>query len=337
MDTEHSEVALDILTQIDSQKVEAFAGLLRELISLVGASKLATLKRVMIVEGTQVANTVNSIMREVAPSMSYVPSHLYSAEAVSVPVESADSLVCHIVMSETFLNTFTSEHSHPADTVSTLLEELLHIWVYSSTWQRRGYVQHWNRDLESCEVDVLTIASSMCDEYVVIRMKSQLLATLPLIEFEPNVGFAGAKLLYGGDVVDEITRGSSELRKIVTEAARGVRAVPEAWSDVVTTLYRGVFEPLSRKAAYCDGANGEPFPEDRLRSVRFYHELLAGCWYEIHEHLKRVFDSDLRETENGLDGISSRIRALLRKIGVTYRKIDGNQCWVDFKSGFFDW
>jgi hypothetical protein len=166
----------------------------------------------------------------------------------------------------------------------------------------------------------------MCDEYVVIRMKSELLA--------PSL--APRKLSYGGDVVEEIGRGVIELKRTVVEAARGARVTQEAWAGVMRILYRSVFEPLSRNAGYCDEADEDFSLEQRLQAIKFYTEVVADHWHKIHGQLKRVFESDLNETEIALNEISGCIRVLLSTVGVTYRKTEDGQCWVDFNSAFLD-
>jgi hypothetical protein len=310
--------------------------LLRELICLLEESSLASLRRIVIVEDQRVASTVNAIIKTVEPSVSYAPRDVDAANAVTVPVENGKDLACLIVLGKALLDSLDLEHGHPAETVSALLEELLHVWVYTSAWQRRGYVQHRGKGLDPCEADVLTIASQMCDEYVVIRRKTHLAATQPLFELEPGKRLGAGVLSYGGDAVSAIELGIGQAEDIVLEAACGARAASDAWRDVTRALYRGIFEPLSRDAAYRDGALEGPPLDQRLQSVEFYRDVLADPWNRMHEGLRRVFDSNLSESEVILDQIVSCLRAFLKIIGVTYRKTDAGLCWVDFSSSFFE-
>jgi hypothetical protein len=334
--SERLEVGLDVLCSLDRSKTDAFIALLRELISLVGATRVAGLKKVIVVSDSQVTNTVNAIIKTVEPSASYSPSNTYSAYAVAIPLESEGALACFIVVGEKYLEPLDAEHNHPIDTVSILLEELLHVWVYTSAWQRRGYVQHHNKGLSACEEDLLIIASLMCDEYAVIRRKSLLVSNLPLFEPEPGKGFVAGKLNYSGDVANDISQGIAEIEKIIIEAASGTKAVSDSWSDLTRTLYRGIFEPLSREAAYCDGTPEESMSHKKLLPIKFYRDVLADCWSKIHGGLNRIFDSNLDETEVILNEIVCSIQALLKTIGVAYRKTEDGRCWVDFKSSFFD-
>jgi hypothetical protein len=94
------------------------------------------------------------------------------------------------VLARTFLEPLGPTFRRPWDTVSTTLVELLHAWSFDAAFRRRGYVQHRTRDMSACDLDLLTISSQVCDEYVVIRKKAQILSSTPLVQAEP-----------GGDVV----------------------------------------------------------------------------------------------------------------------------------------
>jgi len=336
MNSESLNVDINVLCQIIPEKTDAFAALLRELISVVGVDNIITLKQILIVDDSQVVNVVNSIIKTVEPSAVYMPRDTDFANALSLPVERDGLLSCFIVMSDVFLKPLTLEHNHPFNTVSTLLEELLHVGVYTSAWQRRGYVQHRSSKLNACEMDVLTIATQMCDEYVVIRRKSQLLATYPLFEPEPGKGFSRGKLSYDGDLIKKIGISGIELKKAVIEAAGGSKVISEVRSDVMRILYRGIFEPLSRNAAYCDETNEDSAVEQNLQAIKFYRELIADYWCNIHKELTLVFESNLSETEPALKEICGYIRELLKRVGITYGNTQDGQYWVNFGPNLLD-
>ncbi|OGO59309.1 MAG: hypothetical protein A2029_05005 [Chloroflexi bacterium RBG_19FT_COMBO_47_9] len=330
------DVELQVLCSLEKSKIEGFASLLPEMICLVGAESIYSLQKVIIVNDDQVPKTVNTIIKAIDPSASYTPRSAYPANAVSVPLETKGELYCFIVMGKSYIEPLDTEHYHSPNTVLTLLEELLHVWVYTSAWHRRGYVQYRNRELPACYADLLTIASQMCDEYVVIRRKSHLAANLAVFEPEPGKGFMAGIINYGGNIFDEVSKGDEELEKIIVEAASGLRRVPNSWNDLMIVMYRLVFEPLSRNAAYCDDISGEMSGWMELQTIKLYRDLLSEYWEIIHDELIMVFDSNLHETETCLKKIADAIEALLGKIGVDFRKMEDGKCWVSYSAVFFD-
>jgi hypothetical protein len=203
-------------------------------------------------------------------------------------------------------------------------------------WQRPGYVQHRGKGPDPCEAHVLTIASWICDEYVVIRKKTRLAAAQPPFEIGPSRTLSGGVLSYGADPVSAIELRLTQIADIVFEAACGAKLASDAWRDVLRALYRGIFEPLSPDAAHRDGALDGPPPDQRLESVDSYGDVLADSWNRMHEGLRRVFDGNLSETEVVLDEIVSCLRVLVTIIAVTYRNTEAGLCWVHFSSSFFD-
>ncbi len=330
------KVELQVLYSLEQSKIDGFASLLPEIISLVGAESISSLQKVIFVDEEQVPETVNTIIKAIDSSASYSPSSSHPANAVTVPLENDGELSCSIVMEKSYLEPLNTEHYHYPDTVLTLLEELLHVWVYTSAWRRRGFVQYRNKSMSACSTDLLSIASQMCDEYVVIRRKAHLAANHALFEPEPGKGFMSGIIKYGGNNVEEVSKGGEELEKIIVEAASSLKGVSTSWNDLIKVLYRCVFEPLSRNAAYSDEKPDETPEEIELQPIKFYRDLLSEYWEIIHNGLKMVFDSNLQETEAIVKMIADTIQELLGKIGVNFHTIDGNICWVNYSAAFFN-
>lgn len=297
---------------------------------LVGADSLSSLTTVFIVDADQLVSTVRQIITTVEPGASYAASPSHVPSGVALPLETEGQLACTIVLARELLETLTSERFHPFEAVSTVLEELLHVWVYEAAWRRRGYVQHRGRGLSGCEADVLTIVSQMCDEYVVIRRKTELASTWSLFDSQPGPGLVVGKLEYGSSVVDTVAAGTQQIVATVIEAASGQRAPSDSWACLVSVLYRGIFEPLARHAAYNDVAASSQTIEG-LNTIRLYREVIAAHWSSIHGGLKRVFASSLEETETVLAANSDTIRRLLLIMGVSYQRMPNGSCWVDFQ------
>jgi hypothetical protein len=289
---DNMNIDLKVFCSVETSRLEAFATLLRELSSVVGSHALVSLKTVFVVEGDQLPATVNALIEAVGGSGSYTPSPDYLPEGVAVPLENEGTLLSAIVVSRALVEPLSSEHNHYFETVSTLLEELLHVWVYGTAWQRRGYVQHRRSDLLACDADLLTVASQLCDEYVVIRRKAHLMATLPLVEVEGGAGFSTVELAYGGSIIDIFTKGASEIRSTLRDASRGLVPASDSWSKLVGLLYRAVLEPLARNAAYCDAASQVSTVDESQYPDPLYSQVVRH-WPGIQDRLRRVFTSDL--------------------------------------------
>lgn len=325
-------IDIKVFCSVETSRLEAFAALLRELSSVVGSDALASLTTVFVVDGDQLPATVNALIEAVGGSGSYTPSPDHLPEGVAVPLESEGTLVSAIVVSRALVEPLSSEHNHYFETVSTVLEELLHVCVYGAAWQRRGYVQHRRSELLACEADLLTIASQMCDEYVVIRRKARLMATLPLVEVEGGAGFSTAELAYGGSIIDTFMKGASEIRSTLRDASRGLLPASDSWSKLAGLLYRAVLEPLARNAAYCDAASQVPTVDESHYADPLY-SLVHRHWPGIQDRLRRVFTSDLTETEIVLAELLETLRTLVSELGVIYRRTDQGSCWVEFHAG----
>jgi len=332
------DFSLNILANIDKSRVEAFSVLLQEHISLIGAEKISSLKSIFVVDDDQVSQTINSILQTAGVSRSYSPNPNNPAKATAVPVENGETFSSFIVISKQHLQNLSLDSYHHSETVLALLEELLHVWVYTTTWQRRGFLLPSENERNGCENDIFIIASQMCDEYVVIRKKAELISTLPLIEVKTETAhvLTTGKIRYGGDIVQDITQSEIALEKTIIEAASGQMEIADAWRFILGIIYRKLFEPLSRNSAYCDAISENRLPDEPLRDINFYQELIADRWGKIHKGLKRVYNSDLDDTEIVLDEIIFEITSFLEEVGVKYRNLEENQCWVDFKSYFFD-
>jgi hypothetical protein len=132
------EIDLGVLCSVGTDRVEAFTALLRESICLLEESSLASLRTTVILEDKLVASTVRTIIKTVEPSAPYAPRDVDAANAATVPVKNRKGLACLIVLGKTLLDSLDWEHNHPAETVSAVLEELLHVWVYTPRVAKAG-------------------------------------------------------------------------------------------------------------------------------------------------------------------------------------------------------
>lgn len=319
-----------VFCSVDRSRVDAFAGLLGEIAPLVGPDALNSLESVMILDKDAMVPTVNALMRESGVTTPYEPNPSHPPEGLCVPIEVDGRLATFVLVSRSLVEPMTLEHNHQPDAVSTLLEELLHASVYEAAWKRRGYVHHPPKGILACEADLLVLVSRMCGEYVVIRRKVELMRTYGLVEFEPGGGLMAAEPSHPGSVVVTVAETSAKVGALVREAAIGLSSAPEAWSKLVSLLYRGILEPLARNAAYCDGASERATQELELWATGAA-KWLVTFWAAVHSGLRRVHESELKDTEQVEQANLGGIKTLLSSIGVTYRPTESGDCWVEFR------
>jgi hypothetical protein len=329
------EIRINILCNIEIEKIDLFNKILFEHISYLGQADVSTLKEIVITEDEDVVPKINSLIKSVEPSMFYTPRDQTDSNAVTVPIETDGKLNCFIVISKKYLITLTPEFNHPIKTVSMLLEELLHVKIYTYLWGKRGYIQHVRKGLGIYRSGILTISSSMIDEYIVGRTKTNIFSTYNSFQLESGTDLIGGKINYGGNVFDQINTAEIELKKIVEKLVREAVSIPDAWGDISRILYRNIFEPLARNSAYYD-ENHEDFDEKRLESIRIYRDVVITYWGKIHNQLKAIYESNLLEYESALSEIGDNISALLERIGITCLKVQGEDCLIKIDSIILD-
>lgn len=322
------EIGINILCDVEMEKIELFKIILTEHVSFIGENEISTLKEILIAEDENVASIVNTLIKSVEPSGIYTQRDQRDSWAVTVPIETDGVLKCFIVMGKRYFTYITPEFSHPFNTVSMLLEELLHVKIYTLLWKKRGYIQHINKGFGICKSDLLSVASSMIDEYLVSRMKANILSINNSFQLESGKELIGGKLNYGGNVLNRIKAAELQLKEMVEKLRIESRSIPETWREIIRILYRNIFEPLSRNAPFCD-ENQEPRNEEQLKSVKIYRELIVEYWENIHDQLKVVYESNLSKYESALNEIYNIIDALFNRIGITYSRVSGEDCWVN--------
>jgi len=308
-----------------------FEQLTRELAALLNPEALESLRTVLVVEREEIGARVNALIQGAGAAGSYSPS-AFGPAGVAVPIESKGRLDCTILIARTVAESLSVPVvMRSADAVSTILEELLHVCVYGLAKRRRGYVHHTRADVLACDVDLLSVASQMCDEYVVIRQKVLILGTVPLVQAAEGSEAVAVGLQYGGSLSKEVLYGIEAIQSSIDQGRTGIRPAQDSWAEVTRVLYRSVFEPLSRYSAYLDDVPSSSSADDELREFERYQTTLRRDWLLIHEALRRLVISGLADTELVLDIIQTALRKMLNELGVSYRRVETG-CWVEFGS-----
>ena len=125
-------VRIDASCQILPEKIEVFTGILRESLSFVLPSGIECLEKILVVPDGELEQVVNTLLLEEAKTPGLYREGMTPPLAVAVPVEDGSGLRCFIVVRESLLQSVNVEEES-ADVVSTLLEELFHVRLYTIT------------------------------------------------------------------------------------------------------------------------------------------------------------------------------------------------------------
>ncbi len=309
-------VQLNVACQLQKWRQDAFVSLLRELIPVALGDSVVYLRAVYIVEDNALENTVNTIIRDIAKSTKTYEAGPNPVGAVAVPVEDTDGLGCYIVFTKKELNQLTSRNHHPLNLVSSILEELLHVRVYARTWQIRGRLWPIASDLTWKE-DLFLLCTRFHDEYIVGRTKAALISTTPLGYHQGQM--TTFTVFYPDSLAPILRRARNALTQLISTAVAENAPVNTSWITLQAIVYRGIFEPLARDAAFRDG-NIEKSPiEFTATETTFYRNTVETYWLAIHRELDRSFTSDLTEIDIALDRMIDVLESFLAYIGITFQ------------------
>jgi hypothetical protein len=325
-------IKLNISCALKRGQQDAFAALLNELVSITIGADVSYLRAVYIVADGSVEETANMIIRDVAGSSRRYTAGPNPASAIAVPVGTTDGFGCYIVLAKHELHSLTSVQRHPHNLTSSLLEELLHVRVYTHAWRRRGTIAPPITD-RSWRDDLFVLCTLFHDEYIVGRTKSALMSTTPLVDNGDKM--STCSIFYPYSLAPILQQAHDTLAELVTKAAAGTTPTEQAWSALQAFVYRDIFEPLARDAAFRDGNTDESPIKHNASENRFYREIIKPFWLAIYKELDRSFSSDLVESDVALDLIGDVLESFLARIGVTFRQqIDGSW-WVWFDESAF--
>jgi hypothetical protein len=323
-------VAIQVFCSIEQEKLEALATMMNELIPLVPIPNAEHFQGVIVVPDEQRELVINDLLKEYDESAgAYVSGTEARACAMpmEVPTDDGKVLACLIFLAESLVQEINPMHYHSGDLISTLLEELCHVRHYSITWQQRGYIHSCEADI--CKKDLLTMCSNFQDEYVAIRWKAFLMASIPLVEISEG-NKSVVHLRYGSPVASLLDQASSELSQISLDAADKKLSIDDAWSKLLQTVYRKIFEPLARNEAFSAviPAN-EDIPSQSASDSLFYQQFVEPYWEKTKTQLERSFNNDLEEQEIALNEMAGILDDFLRGLGVTHSKTSGGDYYIE--------
>ncbi len=205
---------------------------------------------------------------------------------------------------------------HPQPLVSSLLEELLHVRLYVTAWQHRGYIHPLDR--HGVDKDLFVQCTRFHDEHMVARWKAAICSTTRL--FDSEYGLDVGYLWYGESLRSMLEEAGSSLAEVISDAASHRLGAEDAWSWIADLVYRGVFEPLAREAGFRAGnPSSQLGPYNSPAESRFYRRHVEPHWRATRYQLDRSFGTDLAEMDEALVELMNIVTQFLARIGVTYQ------------------
>jgi hypothetical protein len=313
-----SSINLHIECQVTPEKLAVFVKLLEEFLPEASIPNIEHLRGIYVVPDAAKDAVVNEFQGNKPGS--YVAGDM--SNACAVPVEKDASLQCYIIFGESFVQKINPEQPYAAEIVLTVLEEMLHVRLYSTLWERRGYL-YPPSDL-SCTTDLLKMCSNFRDEYIVNRWKYGY--------FVSQAEKTGTPISVSDfPLIDRLNQAEGKLSGIVFAAASAQMSIGDAWVSLLRCVYRDIFELLARYAALLAAIGPERIENlIDLSKSQFYQHSVAPYWQQIQKELERSYTSDLTEAHDALENIVMVMKAFLASIGVTYHKTAAGDCHVDF-------
>jgi len=325
-------LTIDPRCALSPDNIAGFAALLQDLLPLAQIPDLAYLGEIKVIPDGQTEAEVNALFVGSRNQTSPYVAGPSRASAIAVPIERDSSeRLCYILLEEQDLQGITPKRYHPMETVSSLLEELLHTRVYSTQWRLRPSLLP-DDGATTCVQQLRALCARARDEYLVGRWKAGLFSTLPLRDYED--GLAPALIIYPVPLGPMLDNAAGELADIVTGAADGFVSIDAGWTALLHALYRGVLEPLTREAAFQAG-NSEPVsaPKPRADQSWFYQDYVRPFWERFRaqlEHSFAAFASEPAEADAILDQMRTTVDEFLALLGVRHRRARGNRCRISF-------
>lgn len=323
------EIRLEVQCEIDPDSLQAFRQLLSELLPLTNPE---ILNRIVIVSDSAVASTVNATLYAAhGISGGYSPGSNLS-RAIAVPIETDEGLRGTIVIGGTIVEGLSPMRYHAVEAVSVVLEELLHLRLYSATWKLQNAFFHQMASQDECFSSLLVQIVRMRDEYVVGRWKVEIAGSIPLFDDVHGNRLVTGGFRYGDSIGTRLDRAVIGLVDISTNVASRTSDAPAAWNQLLDNLYRNVFEPLARDSAFRFGTPDTSLTEEEASANQLFRNFFATHWSVIRTQLERTVSSELEDAELALEVIVKEVREFLGEIGIAFLHAEDNQCRVDFSN-----
>lgn len=327
-------LSINTLCDLPPASLEGFCRLLQELLPLARIPQVEHLGGILLIGDGQMGDTVNAVVGQGDQSglRAYTPSAMGRANATAVPVVRDGRLACFVLLEENLVRPLTPDNYRVYPTNSSLLEELLHVRVYSGLW---APLQAGDGSLPELRLREGPLAACMnaLGEYLANRWKANLLSTLPLTAVEG--GYAPVTVQYPDALGPLLDDAGERIMDLVLAVAGGAKPFDVGWQELLQIVYRGVLEPLARECAYRDGNALEEVPvrEPGAEQSRFYERCAAPCADEWRQALRRAadaFDTNTRQALAALIAMQETLLRFLSRVGVEFKLLPSGQSHVMF-------
>ena len=313
-----------IFCNMAQEQLDILSALLAAFVPEAGIPNPTHLQGVFVVADSAMEQAVASLVQQGRHQGNYAIRSV--ARACTVPIETAAALKCYIVLAESLVNRLHVRNPFSTNIFLPLLKELLHVQLYSTLWQRHGFLLPPS-DV-ACTADLFRLCAGFHDEYIVNRWKYELLTTkLPMTpEGKPDTLKLGALPLVSG-----LEQAHTALFAILHEAVTKTLPADEAWVQLLTCLDTQIFALLARYAAPLAalGRNTVAAPMNFSRNP-FYQQYVASYWEQIQLELERSYGSHLQETPAALHHLVEIMLAFLANLGVIYYSKARGDCQIEF-------
>lgn len=330
-DPQAYSLPINTFCELPQASLEGFCCLVQEFLPLAQIAYLEHLGGIFLVGDGQMAEMVNSVARQGDQTGHIYTPNVHPATATAVPVEQDDLLKCFVLLEDSLVRPLTPTEYLVYPTTSVLLEELLHVRVYSGLWK------HLRSGVSSSAIDrgesPFVLCMNALGEYLANRWKANLFSTLPLTAVEG--GYAAVSLQYPDALGLLLDDAGQRIIAIVTAVARGAKPYDVGWQELLQVVYRGILEPLARECAYVDGSALEKGPrrEPSAEQSSFYRQHVASYWDDWRRALRRAadtFDTDPAQVAAALVTMRESLVRFLSHVGVEYEPREGGQSHVMF-------
>lgn len=309
--TEESQinVNINIKVELSEGQIKTLSQLISTFYPRVFPYGSKSLLEICVVEDELIEEEVNRLFAQCKLNTSYKKK---DAHGVALPLSYLGQFFTVIILGSSQIPNNENECSF--SNISTVLEELMHVQLYEEIQDIEDY--YCNRDKNPIQA----ISHQIVNEYIVNRRKYSILA-----EIYGTLGYNQELIPLFHDVEDK-------LLNIVNNAAMSIKSIDESCTELLTIVYRDLFEPLTRYQAGFDVING--IPEIPLEKYDFLNNVAYAYWESIQEELRSCFNNPgiIIETMND---ITQTLTNFLRKIGVTYRELDDGSYYFHFDNSYF--
>lgn len=315
-------INVDKYCQIPEEKLHILVKLFNDFLPDVAIPKLAHLQGILIIPDSTRNEVVNELLHAGKEQGTYVAGT--ESHACAVAVETDAELRCFIVLDESFVQQINPQKPNDAEIVTTLLEEMFHVRLYSILWKQQGYLYpHFDC---ICTSELFKLCSGFHDEYIVNRWKCTYLGTNLRNEKGEKT-----QQLFRSDfpLIPHLNQAENSLFSIIHDAVAKKISTRDAWNSITRCMYRDIFELLARYAAPIATTNQAQFDNfiDLSQNI-FYQKYVVAYWTPIHRELERSYNTNLVEAGTALDNMVKILEGFLENIGVTYRKLANGDCQI---------